>query len=123
MSLTSNPNYNFSVNAQQSLQFLANNGLELYSVQDMIRSINPNDDFLKVYINYPSKGVVLHRPICPDKTNLISGIGDATDNGFWIGMMKKSEIINKFTHLQLFLDQLGNMFNLTNNSCCQRCKP
>lgn len=92
-------------------------------MQDMIQSSNPNDYFIKAYINYPNKGVVLHRPICPDKTNLISGVGDATENGFWVGMIKKDEIIRNFQNLQTFADQLGNLFNLINNSCCRRCNP
>ena len=123
MSLTNNSNYNFSTDAQKSLQFFDNNGLELFSVNDMIRSNNPNDDFIKVYITYPSKGAVLHRPICPDKTNLISGVGDATESGFWVGMVKKADIVNKFRNLQTFADQLGGLFNLSNNSCCGRCNP
>ena len=123
MSLTNNSNYNFSTDAQKILQFFDTNGVELCSVQNMIQSSNLNDDFIKVYITYPGKGVVLHRPICPDKTNLISGVGDATENGFWIGMVKRADIVNKFQNLQTFADQLGSLFNLSKNSCCGRCNP
>ena len=85
--------------------------------------MNPNDQFIKVYITYPGKGVVLHRPICPDKNDLISGVGDATESGFWAGMLKRDDIISKFPDLQIFANQLGKLFKLTKNSCCGRCNP
>lgn len=81
MSLTNNKHYSFPAATQQALQFLSTHSLELFSVSDMIQATNPNEDYVKVYINFPNKGIVAHKPICPDKTN----IGPSTDGSrcFW----------------------------------------
>ncbi len=129
MSLTNNKEYNFSREAPRILQFLDNQNLELFSVAEMIQSNNPHNTFIKVYINYPTNEIKAHRPYCPG-TNLISGIGDATDNGFWIGMLRRDQIIKEFINLRNFVDWLGQAQNLLSgkclwqkNSCCGHCKP
>jgi len=65
------------------------------NVQRLINFLN-NNKFIKIYINYPNQGVIAHRPICPDKPNLICGYGDATRNGFWVGMLRKEGIVQSF---------------------------
>jgi len=123
MSLSNNSHYNFQTDVPKALSFMTSHSIDMFSVGDMIRSTNLNDNYVKVYLNYPSKGIVAHKPICPDKPNMTSGIGDASDNGFWIGMLNKDQVIAQFGSIQKFVDQLGNLFSLKNNSLCKRCNP
>ena len=64
------------------INFFNRNSVDIYSINEMLNSANPNDNFFKIYINYPNSGIVAHKPICPDRPNLITGYGDATNNGF-----------------------------------------
>ena len=107
---------------QALISFFTQRKVNIFSIDDLLNSNNPNDNFFKIYINYPSSGVVAHKPICPDKPNLIVGYGDATYNGFWVGMFSKEEINNAFRTVQSFVDQIGNLLKLQNNSLCQRCR-
>jgi hypothetical protein len=74
-----------------------------------------------ILLTHSGNGIVAHKPICPDKPEPVSGFGQATHNGFWVGMMRKDQIINKYTDIQGFLDALGNQLNLQRNSSCTRC--
>jgi len=42
--------------------------------------------------------------------NLIAGYGDATVNGFWIGMFLREEIVTTFGSLKNFVNEIGNLF-------------
>ncbi|OAG27029.1 hypothetical protein [Thermodesulfatator autotrophicus] len=113
----------FHQNISQLIQFLNGHNIHIYGIADLMNSSNPNDEFIKIYVNYPNAGVVAHRPICPDRPNLISGYADATENGFWVGMFRREEIIYAFGSMQDFVDQVGRLYGYSNNSLCQRCNP
>ena len=63
----------FYDNISRLIQFLNQKNINLYSIADLMNSSSPNDEFIKIYIHYPNAGVVAHRPVCPDRPNLISG--------------------------------------------------
>ena len=112
----------FHTHIQTLINFFNKNDVDIFSINDILNCNNPNDNFFKIYINYPNSGIIAHKPICPDRPNLVAGYGDATDNGFWIGMFSKAQINNTFNSIQNFVNQIGNLLQLNNNSLCQRCR-
>ena len=122
MTLTNNNNYNFYSESLKIITFLDTNSFELYDISDIITSVSPNDSFIKVYINFRNKTVVVHKPVCPDKPNLISGFGDASENGFWIGMLEKAQVNSTFGSFQNFANSFGQVFNINQYSTCKRCR-
>ena len=112
----------FYQDIQLVINFLNNHRVNLYSITEILETSNPNDNFFKIYINFPNSGVVAHRPCCPDRPNLIAGYADATASGFWVGMFSKQEIIDIFHSIQNFANQVGALWQLKNNLLCQRCK-
>lgn len=121
MTLNSGAN-NFYSDVSKTISFLQNKNLDLFDVEDLLQSTNPKDDFLKVYISYSSKGIVAHKSICPDKPELIVGFGYTTKYGFWVGMLRKDQVISAFTSIQDFVNAFGCHMQLSKNSTCKRCK-
>ncbi len=123
MSLNNNQQYNFYLAVIQVIDFLTKNNLDLFDIKAVMSAQSPNDSFVKVYINFNPriKKVMAHKPTCSAQANLISGIGEATENGFWIGMLKRDQIIRGFSSIQKFVDSLGQFFQLQNNSLCKNC--
>ena len=121
MSLMTNQYYDFGAVAQDVLSFMATHGLALFSIVEMIQSTNPNDEFVKVYVNYPNSMVRAHRPICPDGMSLVAGIGNATIRGFWVGLLQRSQIISKFSSIDNFLAQFSQAVGQLSHQRCQKC--
>ena len=77
--------------AIQVVQGLINNGEEIYGI-DEVRDTNKKIQNLhRLYFNVIHNKIVLHSMICPTNTSVSSGIYDARNTGFWIGLIEFSQ--------------------------------
>ena len=103
------------------ISFLEEHGLDLFTIQDLLASREADSSFMKVFVNCPGRGIVAHRPLCPDRPQLVSGFGEACETGFLFGMLEKDQVMARFGDIEDFVDRLGEKFNFRNNMGCPRC--
>lgn len=121
MTLNHSTFYDLYGSVRTVICFLEEHGLDLFSRQDLLAASNADSRYLKVFVNCPGRGIVAHRPLCPDRPHLISGFGDACETGFLFGMLDKAQLMTRFGDLENFVDLLGERFNFRNNMGCPRC--
>ena len=121
MRLNDSTFYNFYDSARTVISFLEEFELDLFPVNDLLASPCAENVYVKIFVNCFGRGIVAHRPLCPDRPGLISGFGDAGETGFMFGMLLKSQMLERFGDVESFVDLLGGRFNFRNNTGCPRC--